>query len=205
MSYIIVGLGNPGEEYEGTRHNTGAMAVRAFERQQGFSAWQSDKKLKALVSEGGLESVSSTGRVRKENVMLLLPQAFMNKSGFSVKSLVLNKRDGKKFIVVYDDLDLPIGRMKISFGRNSGGHKGVESVIQSLGTKEFVRVRIGIAPITLRGVMKKPSGEKKILDFIMGKFTKKEHEEMERTVGRAMRALMTVVAKGKEKAMQEFN
>lgn len=205
MPYLVVGLGNPGEEHEGTRHNTGAMVVQAFQKKGSFLTWEQDKKLKALVSEGTLPSVSSVSPARKEKVMLLLPQAFMNKSGLSVKPLITDKKDARKLVVIYDDLDLPLGRMKISFGRSSGGHKGLESVIKSLGTKDFVRVRMGIVPVTPRGVMKKPSGEEKILDFIMGKFTKKERDALEAGINRAVAALVKVVAEGKEKAMQEFN
>jgi PTH1 family peptidyl-tRNA hydrolase len=127
MSYIIVGLGNPGEEYVGTRHNTGREALFAFSKANDFSEWQFDVKSKSLIS---------SGKVGKETVILTAPETFMNKSGETIKKIkdlrLKIKGKGKEkrkeienLVVVHDDLDIPFGKFKISFNKSSGGHRGV--------------------------------------------------------------------------------
>ncbi len=154
----IVGLGNPGEEYKGTRHNTGRMVVEDFAKKHEFPDWVFDKKINALKSEG---------KVKKEKVLLLLPETFMNNSGNAVMKVITSKKKAANLIVVHDDLDLPLGKFKISFARGSGGHKGVESVIKKIKTEKFIRIRAGTCP------KKKPDG-KELLKFLLGKFTPKE-------------------------------
>src|SRR3989344_2268292 len=108
MAWIIVGLGNPGYEYEGTRHNTGRMAVGDFAKYAKFSEWREDKKAKALVSKGLVDRVVAA---------LVLPNTFMNKSGNTVSKIVKNQKQALRTAVVYDDLDLPLGSFKTSFNR----------------------------------------------------------------------------------------
>ena len=194
--HIIVGLGNPGEEYEGTRHNAGFLCVARFASAHGFPEWKEDKKIRALVSEAN---------IGKEKTKLVLPQTFMNKSGASVKPLVGSKKAASRLIVVHDDLDLPLGSFKISFGKSSGGHRGVESVMKGVGTKDFMRVRVGIAPVTPGGKLRKPTGEKKVLDFIIGKPQKPELEILKKLSKKVSEALTVIISEGKEKAMSEFN
>ena len=158
MQYLIVGLGNPGEEYELTRHNTGRIVLSALHKKENLSPFKLDKKLKALVSEG---------KIGKDKIDVIFPETFMNKSGASVASLIKNKKQAERLIVVHDDLDLPLGTMKISFNRGSGGHKGIESIIKAIKTEAFVRVRIGVSPKTSKGKAKKPKGEEKIVNFII--------------------------------------
>jgi peptidyl-tRNA hydrolase, PTH1 family len=196
MTHFIIGLGNPKEEYTHTRHNAGATLLEAFRRQQGMPEWANDKKLRALTTKG---------MVGREKVTLILPQGYMNKSGLSVKPLVTSAKMAERLIVTYDDLDLPIGGLKISFGRSSGGHRGVESIIRNIKTKDFVRLRLGITPVTPAGKLKKPKGEGKILDFLMGAFTKKEHEVLKEAQTRAAKALTSIITEGKESAMAAFN
>src|SRR5689334_5093603 len=114
MAHILVGLGNPGEEYKDTRHNVGRIMLEWFRKKNGFSDWAEDKKGKALWSEG---------KIGKEKVFMIEPETFMNNSGKSVGLFVKNKKDAQKCVVVYDDLDLALGSMKISYNRGSGGHK----------------------------------------------------------------------------------
>ncbi|MFC1756882.1 aminoacyl-tRNA hydrolase [Patescibacteria group bacterium] len=166
--YILVGLGNPGEEYENTRHNTGRLTVQAYCQAN---------KFENFVEDGKTNSLRLEGKIGKNKITCLLPETFMNKSGSAVKKLVTSKKKAEKLIVFHDDLDLAIGRFKISFGKGSGGHKGVESVMRAVKTKDFWRVRIGICPITSKGKTKKlprrSSGQVKgeaVLDFLMGKF-----------------------------------
>ena len=196
MPYVICGLGNPGEEYENTRHNTGRMALEHFRKKAGFPDWVKDKKLNALVSEV---------KIKKEKVKIICPETFMNNSGKSVAVLVKSKKTAEELIVVHDDLDLPLGAMKISFNRGSGGHRGVESVRRAIKTEAFVRLRIGISPSTPSGKPKKPSGDKKILDFIIGNFKPAELATLKKVLKRASEALEMLVAEGRERAMGEYN
>jgi len=194
MRYIV-GLGNPGEEYEMTRHNAGRMAVLEFIKKEKIDQPEFDKKLKALVAKG---------EIGKSKFQIILPETFMNKSGDSLKPLALSAKKAENLIVVHDDIDLPLGKVKISFGKNSGGHKGVESVIKAVKTINFTRVRIGISSTSAKGVVKKPSGDK-FLDYIVGKFKPVEMAEIKKAAKKAAEALKVIVSDGTEKAMGEFN
>ena len=138
---LIVGLGNPGQEYEDTPHNAGFMALDEFQKEYGFPDFKLSKKHFSLISEGILNGIK---------VVLAKPQTFMNNSGkavASLKRLSFSKLNlFKELIVVHDDIDIPLGKIKVSKGSGSAGHKGVDSIIQSLRTKDFTRVRIGIQP-----------------------------------------------------------
>ncbi len=214
MQYLIVGLGNPGEEYESTRHNAGRMVVEAFRKKNDFPDWSADKSLKALVSKG---------LWGKDKVILVQPDNFMNVSGKSVAPLVKNAKDAERTIVVYDDLDLPLGGIKISFNRSSGGHKGVESIIKALKTREFARLRIGICPTTPTGKLKKPkglpatayrskgavgrwqAGESSLLDFIVGPFKKAELDELKKVTKKGAESLALILEEGREIATGKVN
>ncbi|MFA5841991.1 MAG: aminoacyl-tRNA hydrolase [Candidatus Paceibacterota bacterium] len=196
MPYIIVGLGNPGEEYENTRHNTGRIILEIFRRKNDFSDWVADKKSKALISED---------KIGKEKVILMEPETFMNNSGKSAGSVVKTKKSAEHLVVVHDDLDIPLGSIKISFNRGSGGHNGVESIKKAVKTEAFIRLRIGISSSTPSGKIKKPKGDKAVQDFILGKFKPKEMEILKKTGKRASEALAMIVAEGREKAMGAFN
>lgn len=213
MNYVIVGLGNPGEEYAHTRHNTGRMVLEQVRKKYDCSGWEADRKLKALVAEGLIRSESvrptsgKAGRLGKieKKVILVLPETFMNNSGKSVVLFVKSKKDAARLIVIYDDLDLPLGAMKISWNRGSGGHNGLESVIKALKTREFLRLRIGISPGTPSGKIKKPIGDKAVEAHILGKFREKEIDILKKVSKRAADAIAMLVADGREKAMSEFN
>jgi PTH1 family peptidyl-tRNA hydrolase len=196
MAYIIVGLGNPGEEYKNTRHNTGRIVLENFRKKNDFSDWEPDKKSKALMSGG---------KVVKEKVILVEPETFMNNSGKSVVPIVKTKKAAEKLVVVHDDLDIPLGSMKISFNRGSGGHNGIESIKRAIKTEGFIRLRVGISSSTPSGKIKKPKGEKAVQDFILGEFKPKETEILKKVAKRASEALEMIVLDGREKAMGEFN
>jgi peptidyl-tRNA hydrolase, PTH1 family len=196
MAWIIVGLGNPGYEYEGTRHNSGRMAVEFFAKSLKLSEWKEDKKAKALVSRG---------IVGKTLAALVLPNTFMNKSGASAAKFVKSPKAAERLAVVYDDLDLPMGEMKISFNRGSGGHKGVESIIKVLKTKKFTRVRVGVSPSTASGNIRKPVGEKVVVNYILTKFKTHELEELKKVFKKVSRALEVIATEGPHRAMNEFN
>jgi len=176
MKYLIVGLGNPGEEYELTRHNVGARVVEA-----------------------------GRGKNKDKKSMFLLPTTFMNHSGEPITKLIKTKAATAKLIVVHDDLDLPFGRFKISFARGAGGHRGVESVIKKLKTADFIRLRIGIAPISPAGKIKKPRGEDRIVKFILGQFTPKEETGLKKMMPKLLDVLETITGDGLASAMNKFN
>ena len=196
--YTIIGLGNPGEKYENSRHNSGRAVLAYFSKKQGFEPWKEDTRIKSLLS---------SGKIKKHKVLLLLPETFRNKSGDVLKQLMAKsyKLKAETLIVIYDDLDLPLGTFKISFGRGSGGHKGLESVIRSIKTKDFVRVRVGMTPATPGGKLKKPKGEKKVLDFILGDFTKREREIFKKVSKKINDALVAIIIEGRAAAMNSFN
>ncbi|MDQ3075981.1 MAG: aminoacyl-tRNA hydrolase [bacterium] len=174
---LVVGLGNPGTEYEKTRHNAGFIIVDALEK-------KIDDKLK---------------------IKFLKPDTFMNNSGRAVSPLVKTKKDLSELIVVYDDIDIPLGKIKISFNRSSGGHNGVESIIKHVKSQEFLRIRIGICPITPTGKTKKPKAEDKVLKFLLGEFKKDELDELKKISKKVAEAVETIYTEGKDKAMSLYN
>ncbi|MEK7514598.1 MAG: aminoacyl-tRNA hydrolase [Patescibacteria group bacterium] len=192
----IVGLGNPGEEYAHTRHNTGVIVLEKIRKQWEFPEWKEDKKKKSLIS---------TGTIDKTAVSLLFPQTRMNKSGAALSGVVLGEKQAGKLIVIHDDIDLPIGTLKASFNRGSGGHRGVESIMRAVKTEAFMRLRVGISPTTPGGKLKKPTGEKAVNNFILGKFSDKEQKALSSISRTASAILLTFFEKGKDSAIQEAN
>ncbi len=173
---LVVGLGNPGKEYENTRHNTGRIVAGLVEKKL------DDNKIK-----------------------FLMPDNFMNNSGKSVAPLIKSKKDLKDLIVIYDDIDLPLGKIKISFNRSSGGHNGLGSIIKSLKSEEFLRIRVGISSATPKGIVKKPKGEKAVLNFLLGEFKKSELETIKKLGKTVAEAVETIFNESKEKAMSLYN
>jgi len=192
-----MGLGNPGEDYELSRHNTGRLVLQTIAYKQGFLEWEKDRKLKALVSEG---------KVGKKDALFVLPETFMNKSGQTAKKLVGSSKKTNNLVVIYDEIDLPLGTFRISYGRGDAGHNGLRSIIRALGTKDFIRIRVGVSP-KVRGSnrARKPKGEKKILDFLMGKFRRPEKIAITLLSKDIYKALETIIESGRERAMTEFN
>ena len=203
MSWVIVGLGNPGDEYAGTRHNTGRMALEYFAKATEFVERKEDKKAKARVASGML-APPLAGRGKTATV-LVAPDTFMNKSGAAAGKFVKSQKAAERMVVVYDDLDLPLGSMKLSFNRGSGGHRGVESIMRAVKTKKFTRVRVGISPTTAGGVLRKPSGDKVINTFILTKYKTAELDELKKVFKKVSQALERIVAEGPFIAMNQFN
>ncbi len=195
MSYIFVGLGNPGDEYVETRHNAGRILLSHFAKAMD-AEWKTDKKTNAEVAKV---------KIGKSAVTLVLPNTFMNKSGDSVRKLVGSMKAAEKMIVIYDDLDMPFGSNKISFNKSSGGHRGVESIIKAVKTQKFARVRVGISPKTPSGKIKKPKGEEAVTKVIMGKFKPEEQTELKKLSKKLAETFETFVSGGVEKAMTVFN
>jgi PTH1 family peptidyl-tRNA hydrolase len=196
MKFIIAGLGNPGGEYRETRHNTGRIVLEVFREAEDFPDWEMKKSYNALVANG---------EVAKAEVLLIEPEGMMNNSGKSLPVLVKSKKQAEQLVVIYDDLDLPIGKWKFSFNRGSGGHKGIESIARILKTKSFVRVRVGIAPTSLFGKTKKPKGDDAVVKFILGKFTSSELAELKKVSKEISKGIETLLKHGLEKAMGEHN
>jgi PTH1 family peptidyl-tRNA hydrolase len=195
MKYIV-GLGNPNEEYEGTRHNIGRDFVKDFGRKNKFPEFEYDKKINAQISEG---------KIGKEKVMLILPDTYMNKSGASLKKYITSVKKAKDLVVIHDDIDMAIGKLKIVFGKKSGGHKGVESIKRAIKTTDFVRFKIGISPVTPKGKIKKPSGEEKVIKHVLGKWNDKEKAVLKKTQKHVLGAIEATIKDGYLSAMNGFN
>lgn len=194
--FLIFGLGNPGDEYEGTRHNVGRMVVSILAKNNNFDDFILDKKSNSLIS---------SGKIGKEKVELVMPEGFMNNSGKTIGSLVKTKAPFEKVIVIHDDLDIPIGSIKVSFGKKPGGHRGVESVSKVLKSDDFIRIRIGISPKTASGKIKKPQSEKDVIDFILGKLSKNENEALKKTVKNGAKAVEDILNNDLSFAMNFWN
>lgn len=194
--HYIAALGNPGEEYAQTRHNVGRIVLAPFLERYGFPTPVPASRYVSLVSEGVVDG---------EAIMVLMPETYMNKSGSAVGKVVTSAPKARRLIVLYDDIDLPLGIVRVSFGRGAGGHRGVDSIIKTLKTRDFVRVRVGIMPTTPSGKPKKPKGEQSVLDFLMSDFTKKEQAVLEKTAATVADALAVIVTEGHVAAMNRFN
>jgi PTH1 family peptidyl-tRNA hydrolase len=186
MKYLIVGLGNPGKEYEKTRHNAGWVILdQAFPELE----WERDSY--------GIAG-KATFSFGDSQILFVKPVTLMNNSGESVEYFVSKKGFlSENTIVVYDDIDLPLGTMKISFDRGSGGHNGIKSIEEHLGSREFIRIRVGISKVLENGELVKPN--------VLGKFEESEIEVLEGVSKKVKDALSLLVKEGKEKAMTMFN
>lgn len=196
MAVVIVGLGNPGGEYAHTRHNSGRMAVEQIAKQNDFDMFSLKKTASALVTTGSVDGVRT---------LLALPETMMNLSGKSVLVLVKSKKAAEKLVVLRDDLDVPLGTIKMTFGRGSGGHKGVESIMRAIKTKDFAQIKIGISSASPKGKLKKPHGEEKVMKHVIGKFSPKETLLLKKALKKAATVAELFASEGIEKAMQEAN
>jgi PTH1 family peptidyl-tRNA hydrolase len=192
---LVVGLGNPGEEYENTRHNTGFLMLDFLLGNK--VDWKPANGTKLLYYKDSIGGKSTE---------YIKPTTFMNNSGVAVSFVKeKHKLNLKDIVVIYDDVDLPLGSMKISYDRSSGGHNGLESIIKKLKSREFVRVRVGIAPSTPAGKLRKPKGEEAMLKFLLGKYKDDEIKELKKLSKKINEALLVIFTESKEKAMTLFN
>lgn len=178
---IIIGLGNPGEQYRATRHNVGFMAVDEFAKENNFPEFELQKKSNSLVSE-------------KDSILLAKPQTFMNESGKAVLKLLKNS-PVENLIVIHDDIDLPAGKIKIVKERGSAGHKGVESIINNIGNDGLIRFRIGIGGAKNVEAMK----------VVLKNFSAEEQEAIGKAIKKTIEALNMFIKEGLEKTMNEYN
>ncbi len=193
---LIIGLGNPGTEYEKTRHNAGRIILEFIAKANDFSEWKSDMKTKSLRAKGEVEG---------EKFEFMLPETFMNNSGNAVAPVIDTPKKLKNLVVIYDDLDIPVGSLKISFNRSSGGHNGLESIIKKVKSKEFVRIRIGVSPHTPTGKLRKPKGEEAVLKFLLGSFKEDELKILKKLSKDVTEIISTLSVEGKDKAMSVYN
>lgn len=189
---LIVGLGNPGEQYIGTRHNLGFVVLDEYRRKRNWGEWGYQGKVRSEVIKSG-------------EVILARPQTYMNNSGLAVRNLMdYYQLDPEDVVVVYDELDLHIGQIKIRLGGAAAGHHGVESIIDKLGTDQFIRVRCGIGHWRTQGAEKKGAGEN-MDSYVLKSFDEKEAHEVKKIIKTAIKALDTLLDKGFQKAQNQYN
>ncbi|MFH0805420.1 MAG: aminoacyl-tRNA hydrolase [Patescibacteria group bacterium] len=167
---LIIGLGNPGKKYEKTRHNLGFLVINELAEKMEMNNWKIKMQFNANIAQGNFKN---------EKIILAKPQTFMNNSGMAIKSIVdYYKIPNENIFIIHDDIDLLLGEIKVQKNRSSAGHKGVQSIINALGTKDFIRVRLGIKSID----------QKTIIDtekFVLQKFSKDEEKIVQEIIIRA--------------------
>jgi len=183
---LIFGLGNPGREYKNTRHNAGFLVVEALSKR--YDIHLDTYKLEALIGEGQIE---------KERVILAKPLTFVNEAGRCIYQLKENyQMDTSELIVVSDDADLSLGKLRIASRGGDGGHKGLKSIIQSLRTEEIPRLRIGIG---------RPESNMELRDYVLEEFTSEQRQIIEEATERASQAIEVIILQGIQEAMMEYN
>ncbi len=183
---IVVGLGNPGSKYHGTRHNIGFLFIDRVARQQGI-----------VLDRYQCDALTGWGTANEMPLLLAKPQTFMNHSGVAVAALLREHgATAADLIVVYDDLDLPLGRIRIRTSGSAGGHRGVTSIIEVLGEAPFCRIRLGIG---------RPVEGGSVIDYVLSPFDKGELSDLSRVVDRATEALTYLLQAGAEAAMGLYN
>lgn len=190
---LIVGLGNPGDKYSGVRHNLGFDAVDEYIRHNfGHPVWLLDKDLKSEI-------------LKEEGLIFLKPLTFMNNSGMAVRvAASVFEVKPEDIIIIHDELDLPLGKIKVRIGGAAAGHHGVESIIKDLETDQFIRVRLGIGNLKTQSSERKGasvSAEK----FVLEPFMSNEKSQVKHMLKQAIKALDTILEKGLEKAQNQFN
>lgn len=183
---LVVGLGNPGERYRFSRHNLGFLVIDELADREGIS-----------LSQKGFEARYGKGSVGTTPALLAQPQTFMNRSGLAVRRLFdYFKIDLENLIVVHDDLDLPFGTLRLKKGGGSGGHKGLISVVESLGEDDFIRVRMGIG---------KPPHKGMVEDYVLQFLTREEAERLSEVISEAAEAVALLMSSGLSAAMNRYN
>lgn len=185
--FVIVGLGNPGKKYENTRHNAGFMSIDALAEKYGINI--SEKKHKALCGTGVIEG---------NKVLLIKPQTFMNVSGESVRSVMdFYKIDPEEdMMVIYDDISLAPGNIRIRKKGSAGGHNGIKSIIAHAGTQNFMRIKVGVG--------EKPSGWD-LADYVLGHFSEEDNQKLKDVMPDIIQAATLMVQGDVDKAMNDFN
>ena len=184
---LIIGLGNPGSAYKDSRHNIGFSVAKALAKDCGIE----------LKKDFGTYAICGKGHASGKLILIALPQAFMNLSGLSVKALLVkHKISPEDLLLICDDLDLGLGRIKLKPRGSAAGHRGMQSVIKELGSNNFSRLRIGIG---------RPSSKLAVTDFVLANFTRSEKPEVSDTIDNAKECVKFWVQEGVEKTMNRYN
>lgn len=191
---LIVGLGNPGEKYTNTRHNLGFETLNYFLKKYESvedSSWEANKKAKSLTKKV---------KIKKDEVLLVKPQTFMNNSGEAVASLTAYyKVKPENVVVIHDELDLPLGKIQIKFGGGTAGHNGLESIVKSLGTDRFVRIRMGIGkPTKVDGSKFENNLHNSGAHHVLDKFSENEEHEVKSMIKKVQKNLELLLEHGFE-------
>lgn len=187
FDYLIAGLGNPGEQYAFTRHNAGFLALDEIASRAGIRV----KSLK-------FKSLYGTGQIAGKKVVLIKPQTFMNASGEALRDAAqFYKIPMEKVIVLYDDISLDVGRLRIRRKGSDGGHNGIKSILYLTGSDQFPRIKLGVG--------KKPHPEMDLADWVLSRFTKEEGKLLEEAIDKAAQALELMIQDNTEEAMNRFN
>ncbi len=184
---LIIGLGNSGKEYESNRHNIGFKVADYLNKEFGGD-FEFDKKINAEISEA---------KINGKKALIVKPQTFMNNSGEAIKKLAKNyKIKPDNIIVIHDDLDILFGKVKMSFGRSSAGHKGVESIIRALKTEKFYRIRVGTLDNSLVKIRKIKDKRKRLSEmnkFVIGSFSQNEKTKLNRIIKEAAQKIISIL------------
>lgn len=184
--YLIVGLGNPESEYANTRHNMGFNVINEI-----------SDKCNIKVSKSKFDALYGMGEIEGKKVILVKPQTYMNLSGESIiKFKKFYKISNKEIIVIYDDIDLPVGDIRIKPKGGAGTHNGMKSVIQNLNTEEFIRVRVGIGA---------PENKEDMINYVIGAIPKREKEILNESTKKASESVIEILQNGIDVAMNKFN
>jgi len=191
---LIVGLGNPGRPYAANRHNIGFRCINHLA-----------KKHSIPLKQNQCRAQTGSGEIAGVPVLLAKPKTFVNQSGEAVSRLMEKHSIAlDDVIVIHDDLDLPLGRLRIRKGGSSGGHKGINSIISALGSKDFCRIKVGIGRPT--GPDGKPTADEKVIvDYVLGNFTPDEEKTIEPVIARVAEAIECMLSEGLSTAMNRFN
>jgi len=195
--YYLFGLENPGKEYEQTPHNIGGAIMKMFwnNNESFFQDRREDQKHKRDIAKG---------RMAEEELYAIFSNTYMNTSGACVADIPTE--DTCRTMVVYDDIDLPFGEVKISFNRGDGGHNGIKDIIKVLGTKEFIRIRIGVAPTDWFGNPKKPKGQNAVSNYLTKKKLSKKYAMQYSDIYMKVEDIVIEILKnGRQSAMNKFN
>ena len=187
ISWIIVGLGNPGSQYDRTRHNVGFRAIDALADCLGVK-----------INRSRFRALTATAVIGGEKVLLMKPQTFMNASGMAVEpAAAFYKVPADRILVIFDDISLPIGKIRIRADGSAGGHNGLKSLISSLGRQDFPRIKVGVGA--------KPHPDYDLADWVLSKFSAKEEKELAPAVENAVDAVGFYLKNGAEKTAAKFN
>ena len=183
---LIAGLGNPGKEYENTRHNVGFLTIDKIAEDVGVK-----------ITKKGFQSLYNLGQFEESKILLLKPQTYMNNCGNALREArEFYKIDTDKIIVIHDEMDLPLGRIKLKKDGGSAGHNGIKSIIPNIGSDNFARVRVGVG---------KPYDKNNVIRQVLSDFSKEERQQLPQVIESARDSVFAIIVSGIEKAMNEFN